>query len=182
LDGRCNFIKANGERCRGTATGKHGLCWAHDPANALLAAPMDDEERREMMALRDALVELLEGCSGRWEGTPTELHELLAERDLATLPDRPEELTKRLLNLARAGTAFTVSRGWRGKERVLRLHQHHDFQPPNGVGGVGALGGTTRVANTTYTTNTTNSDGNLSNGVGGSETALGPLERRERSQ
>jgi hypothetical protein len=34
LDGRCSFIKANGERCRGTATGKHGLCWAHDPANA----------------------------------------------------------------------------------------------------------------------------------------------------
>jgi len=136
---------------------------------------MDDEERREIMALRDALAKLLEGCGGSWEGTPTELHDLLAERDLAALPDRPDELTKRLLNLARAGTAFTVSRGWRGKERVLRLHQHHDPKPPNGVGGVGAVGDTTRVANTTYTTNTTNSDRNLSNGVGGSEIALGPL-------
>ena len=34
MAGRCSFIKANGDRCRGTATGPHGLCWAHDPANA----------------------------------------------------------------------------------------------------------------------------------------------------
>ena len=31
---QCSFIKANGERCRGAATGQHGWCWAHDPANA----------------------------------------------------------------------------------------------------------------------------------------------------
>ena len=31
---QCSFIKASGERCRGAATGQHGLCWAHDPANA----------------------------------------------------------------------------------------------------------------------------------------------------
>jgi hypothetical protein len=34
LAGQCSFIKASGERCRGAATGLHGLCWAHDPANA----------------------------------------------------------------------------------------------------------------------------------------------------
>lgn len=34
MTGRCSYIKANGERCRGTATGAQGLCWAHDPANA----------------------------------------------------------------------------------------------------------------------------------------------------
>jgi hypothetical protein len=34
LAGQCNFIKASGERCRGAATGQHGLCWAHDPAHA----------------------------------------------------------------------------------------------------------------------------------------------------
>jgi hypothetical protein len=34
LNGQCSFIKASGERCRGAATGQHGLCWAHDPANA----------------------------------------------------------------------------------------------------------------------------------------------------
>jgi len=34
LGGQCSFIKQSGERCRGTATGQNGLCWAHDPANA----------------------------------------------------------------------------------------------------------------------------------------------------
>jgi len=34
LSRQCSFIKANGERCRGAATGQHGWCWAHDPANA----------------------------------------------------------------------------------------------------------------------------------------------------
>src|SRR5918998_3078646 len=34
LNGQCSFIKANGERCRGTARGLHGLCWAHAPENA----------------------------------------------------------------------------------------------------------------------------------------------------
>jgi hypothetical protein len=31
---RCRFIKGNGDRCKGTATGAHGLCWAHAPENA----------------------------------------------------------------------------------------------------------------------------------------------------
>jgi hypothetical protein len=31
---QCSAIKGNGERCRGTASGQHGYCWAHDPANA----------------------------------------------------------------------------------------------------------------------------------------------------
>lgn len=30
----CSAIKANGERCKGTARGPRGYCWAHDPANA----------------------------------------------------------------------------------------------------------------------------------------------------
>jgi hypothetical protein len=34
LTGQCSFIKASGERCRGTFTGQRGLCWMHDPANA----------------------------------------------------------------------------------------------------------------------------------------------------
>ena len=34
MAGQCSFIKASGERCRGAATGQHGLCFAHDPANA----------------------------------------------------------------------------------------------------------------------------------------------------
>jgi len=42
---RCGFIKGSGERCKGTATGTHGLCWAHAPENA---------ERRRKMASRAA--------------------------------------------------------------------------------------------------------------------------------
>jgi hypothetical protein len=37
---RCSFLKPSGERCKGTATGPHGLCWAHAPENA--------EQRRRM--------------------------------------------------------------------------------------------------------------------------------------
>ena len=42
---RCGFIKASGERCKGTATGPSGYCWAHDPANA---------EKRSRMASKAA--------------------------------------------------------------------------------------------------------------------------------
>lgn len=31
---RCRATKASGEPCKGTATGQHGLCWAHAPENA----------------------------------------------------------------------------------------------------------------------------------------------------
>lgn len=34
MSGRCSFIKASGERCKGTVTGQHGLCWHHAPENA----------------------------------------------------------------------------------------------------------------------------------------------------
>jgi hypothetical protein len=30
----CRATKANGEPCTLPATGQHGLCWAHDPANS----------------------------------------------------------------------------------------------------------------------------------------------------
>jgi antitoxin (DNA-binding transcriptional repressor) of toxin-antitoxin stability system len=34
LSARCTATKRNGERCTLPANGPHGLCWAHDPANA----------------------------------------------------------------------------------------------------------------------------------------------------
>ena len=37
---RCRAAKANGEACKGVATGPHGYCWAHDPENA-------DQRRRQ---------------------------------------------------------------------------------------------------------------------------------------
>jgi hypothetical protein len=32
--GRCTAITQRGGRCTQPATGSHGLCWGHDPANA----------------------------------------------------------------------------------------------------------------------------------------------------
>ena len=41
----CRASKASGDPCRAPATGPHGYCWAHDPANA---------ERRSRMASKAA--------------------------------------------------------------------------------------------------------------------------------
>jgi 5'-deoxynucleotidase YfbR-like HD superfamily hydrolase len=41
----CRATKANGEPCRAPATGPHGYCWAHDPAN---------REKRSRMASKAA--------------------------------------------------------------------------------------------------------------------------------
>jgi hypothetical protein len=79
-------------------------------ANALLAAPVSEEERHEMTALRDAVTELLEENGGKWEGQPRALLDTLEETTSAILPDRPDELTKRLLNLAETEGTFVVRR------------------------------------------------------------------------
>jgi len=79
-------------------------------AHALLAAPVSEIERREMMALRDAVTDLLEENDGRWEGQPQELLDTLEETNSAILPERPDELTKRLLNLTQTGERFIVKR------------------------------------------------------------------------
>jgi RecA-family ATPase len=79
-------------------------------ANALLAAPVSEEERREMMALRDAVTGLLKENGGRWEGQPQALLDTLEETTSAILPDRPDELTKRLLALAETEGTFVVRR------------------------------------------------------------------------
>lgn len=79
-------------------------------ANALLAIPVSEEERREMMALRDAVTELLEENDGTWEGQPQALLDTLEETTSAILPERPDELTKRLLKLAETEGTFVVRR------------------------------------------------------------------------
>jgi hypothetical protein len=63
------------------------------------------------MALRDAVTDLLEENDGRWEGEPQELLDTLEETTSAILPERPDELTKRLLNLTQTGETFIVKRG-----------------------------------------------------------------------
>jgi hypothetical protein len=90
-------------------------------AAALLAAPADDEGQRQLASLRDAVVTLLEGNGGKWEGEPKELFDTLAARDFSVLPDRADELTKLLQKIARMNTILRVSRGRRRDgDKVVR--------------------------------------------------------------
>jgi hypothetical protein len=79
-------------------------------ANALLATPVSEDERREMMALSNAVTELLKENDGEWQGQPQKLLDTLEETTSAILPERPDELTKRLLKLAETEGTFVVRR------------------------------------------------------------------------
>jgi RecA-family ATPase len=93
-------------------------------ANALLATPVSEEERREMMALSNAVTELLKENDGEWEGQPQKLLDTLEETTSAILPERPDELIKRLLKLAETEGTFVVrrkrKRAREGGEKVVR--------------------------------------------------------------
>ena len=61
---QCSYIKASGERCRGAATGQHGLCWAHDPKNAearrrTASRGGRGKANREVAALKDEIKALI---------------------------------------------------------------------------------------------------------------------------
>lgn len=120
---------------------------SHLSADTLLEAPMDQDERQEAAALRDAVKELLVDNVGEWEGTPKALYDLLADKDLSALPDRPDELSKRLIKLSRSQAGIKVSRTRKKDDagkvvRMLKLKTgEHPFKPPNGVhGGNGGNG------------------------------------------
>jgi hypothetical protein len=81
-----------------------------------------------MDLLAGELRDLLEEMGGRWEGSATNLHKVLDERETAQLPKRPEELAKLVLRVGKMSTVLQTSQGWRkvgghdGKsKRVLRL-------------------------------------------------------------
>ena len=78
--------------------------------------------------LAGELRDLLEEAGGRWEGSATELHQVLHERDLVELPQRPEELSKLVLRIGERSPVLEVSQGWRkvggrkgNSKRVLKL-------------------------------------------------------------
>ena len=65
----CRAMKASGDPCKAPATGPHGHCWAHDPANA---------ERRSRMASKAARSKL--------------------NRELPSIKALLEDLTERVLS------------------------------------------------------------------------------------
>src|SRR5215218_4323560 len=85
-----------------------------------------------MDSLAVALSEFLKEHEGKWEGTATELFEVLSERGVVGLPGSPGKLVAKVLAIAGRSKAVQVEKGWRGKNKVLRLQL-----PKRGVGSVG---------------------------------------------
>ena len=60
----CRATKANKEPCRAPATGPHGYCWAHDPANAqhrsrMASKAARSKPSRELAGLKAQLKDLI---------------------------------------------------------------------------------------------------------------------------
>jgi hypothetical protein len=72
-----------------------------------------------------ALREFLEERGGSWEGTATELKEALLDKEVEGLPQRAEELSKKVRAMGSRSKALSVRDGWRrveGKpQRFLQL-------------------------------------------------------------
>ena len=59
----CRATKASGDPCKAPATGPHGYCWAHDPANAeqrsrMASKAAKSKPSRELIRLKAQLVDL----------------------------------------------------------------------------------------------------------------------------
>ncbi len=120
---RCGFIKASGERCKGTATGQHGLCWAHAPENAdqrrrmasRAARSKPNRELRDVKALLEDLTERV--LSGDLPtGQAAVANQLINTRLRAVELERKireaEDLEARIEALERAGEAKKGARKW----------------------------------------------------------------------
>lgn len=148
-------------------------------ASALLSAPADDEDRREQMALRDAVGELMEQNGGQYEASPQALWEALADRDAEGLPDRPDELSKILKKIARSGGTLRVSRSRkRDGETVIRTIKlsvntnpttHNGVHGGNGGNGVHKEGESEESVNTVNTVYGVNGDSSPGDGVHSAE-------------
>ncbi len=123
---RCGFIKASGDRCKGTATGPGGLCWAHAPEHAdqrrrmasRAARSKPNRELRDVKALCEDLTErvlvgdLLPGPAAvANQLTNTRLRAIEQERknrETEDLEERIEELERGQANQAKPAGV------WRG--------------------------------------------------------------------
>ncbi len=61
--GICRATKASGDPCKAPATGPHGYCWAHDPANAeqrsrMASKAARSKPSRELVGLKTQLQDL----------------------------------------------------------------------------------------------------------------------------
>ncbi len=105
---------------------------------------------------KDRLATELQGFlsehGGKWEGEPNALHEALLERGGEAVPDRPDELSKMVLDIANRSVSLAVDRAWRkhdGKSRrILRLTLRNGV---DGLGDVDLKTSSDNTANAVYT-------------------------------
>jgi hypothetical protein len=107
LEGQCRATKANGERCRGTATGSNNLCWAHSPQHAeqrrrTASRGGKSKPSREIRDLKKQLEDLATNVlSGRVErGNAVVVNQILTTRarliELERKVKETEELEERI--------------------------------------------------------------------------------------
>ncbi len=123
--GRCRATKASGEACRGTATGPHGLCWAHAPENAEqrrrgASRGGKAKANRELVGIKALLSDLIERVLGGEGVEPLETgraavaNQLIGTRLRAIELERKiketEELEARIAELEQAAE---TEGGWR---------------------------------------------------------------------
>jgi len=125
---RCGFIKGSGERCKGAATGPHGLCWAHAPENAerrrkmasRAAKSKPNRELRDLKALLSDLTERVlggEGVEQLESGRAVVANQLINTRLRAIEQERKnretEDLEARIEALERTHEQEKGARPWR---------------------------------------------------------------------
>ena len=125
---RCGFIKGSGERCKGSATGPHGLCWAHAPENAerrrrmasRAAKSKPNRELRDLKALLSDLTERVlggEGVEQLESGRAAVANQLINTRLRAVEQERKnretEDLEARIEALERTREREKGARPWR---------------------------------------------------------------------
>ena len=109
----CRATKASGDPCKAPATGPHGHCWAHDPANAEQRSRMASKAarsrpNRELSSIKALLEDLTERVlSGDLQtGPATVANQLINTRLRALEQERKnketEELEGRIEALERA--------------------------------------------------------------------------------
>ena len=98
---RCSFIKGNGERCKGSATGPHGLCWSHAPENAERRSRMASKAARsrpskELAAVKGLVEALTRRVLGEEDAKPLETGRAAVANQLINTRLRAIELERKV--------------------------------------------------------------------------------------
>ena len=98
---RCQAIKANGERCRGSAAGPEGWCWSHDPENAAVRSRMASRAARskpngELADIKALLADLTNRVLADADADPLETARATAANQLINTRLRAVEVERRI--------------------------------------------------------------------------------------